>query len=182
MESSSRARNDWRAGHRTQMSVLGNAGRRVNDLHTARTASQGRMFGVATAWTNTTVKACGLASDSANNFQISLGNPIILWFDKPHNFTRRRLAAGEPHLVWGAVGAIPPQESLRPMYRSDEATLEKAPPRLPKVNSPHAGCVRKSLRFHGQSGEGPIECSSTKSGANLGETLVRQRIWSPSIQ
>jgi hypothetical protein len=85
---------------RTQVSVMSNACWRVNGLHIAGTAPQGRMFGVATAWMDTTVKACGWASGGAQISRISLGNPIIRWLRWPDNFTRRRLPAERTtHLV-----------------------------------------------------------------------------------
>jgi hypothetical protein len=59
----------------------GNAWRGSKRLYGREAAPQGRTFGMATAWANSTTEACGEASDKREIVKISLGNPNVMWFD-----------------------------------------------------------------------------------------------------
>lgn len=78
--------------------------------------------------------------------------------------------------IGGAVGATPPRESLRHPYRSDEATLEKAPPRaLTEGEQPRPDRTRKSLRFQDRAGRVDRSSSTITSSVNLERSFVPQR-------
>lgn len=74
-----------------------------------------------------------------------------------------------PSNFGGAVGANPPQESLRPMYRHGEATLESSGPK----SRTHRRCKRhpcemreaRNLSGPRQSGEEPHPCHTPQGAA-----------------